>query len=114
MLCVERRNVVHGALVTGKAGERTIRVWDVGTGDELRRITMAHVPYNLAVLDTEHVVTATSDNTLRLWKLSTGRELARIEGDAGFGFVTVLPDRRTIAARDGIARLHFFDLYLPN
>jgi hypothetical protein len=89
-----------------------MRLWDVETGNELRRMTLAHLPYELAVLDAEHAVTATSDNTLRLWRLSTEEELTRIEGDAGFDVVTVLSDLRTIAARDVAARLHLFDLHL--
>jgi WD40 repeat protein len=101
-------------IVVSVSDDRTMRVWDVETGDELRRITMTHVPYELAVIDAEHVVVAAADNTLRLWRLSTGKELARIEGDSGFGAVTVLPDGRTIAARDGVARLHLIDLHLPN
>jgi WD40 repeat protein len=120
-----RRMTGHGSEVNSVAAigprtvvsvsdDRTLRVWDIETGDELRRITLAHMPYELAVIDTDHVVVALTDNTLRLWRLSSGKELARIEGDTGFDVVTVLSDRQTIAARDGVARLHLIDLHLPN
>jgi WD40 repeat protein len=96
--------------VASVSDDRTMRLWNVETCDELWRMTLDHVAYELAVVDVEHMITANCDKTLRLWNVSTGKELACIEGDAVFSVLTVLPDGRTIAARDDIARLHLLDL----
>ncbi len=64
---------------------------------------------DVVALAPDHIVSASVDNTLRLWDISTGKELARFEGDAAFTNLSA-PNDHTLAARDSLARLHFFDV----
>jgi WD40 repeat protein len=89
----------------------TLRLWDVETGTELRRFEGHNgVVYSVAVLDERHVVSAGEDRTIRLWDVESGQEIAFFEGDVEFTTLAVMPNRRTIAARDAVARLHWIDV----
>jgi WD40 repeat protein len=89
----------------------TLRLWDVETGTELRRFEGHNgVVYSVAVLDERHVVSAGEDRTIRLWDVESGQEIAFFEGDVEFTTLAVMPNRRTIAARDAVARLHWIDI----
>jgi len=62
--------------------DRTVRLWDVASGRELRRFE-GHANEVAAVAlsaDGRHVISGGGDRVLRLWDASTGRELRRFEG----------------------------------
>jgi WD40 repeat protein len=91
----------------------TLRLWDVETGAELRRFE-GHKGgvYSVAVLDERHFVSASQDRTVRLWNVESGQEVALFEGDVEFTNIAVMPNKRTIAVRDQVARLHWIDVVL--
>jgi len=96
------------------SADRTLRLWDLETGRELRRL-QGHediVPC-LVALDGRYVVSGSVDRTVRLWDAETGAQLARFDGDGVFTSLAVMPDKRTLLARDGLARLHWLDIRLP-
>jgi WD40 repeat protein len=98
--------------ISGSA-DKTLRLWELGAGRELRRFCghEGAVLY-LAPVDGRHVVSGSADKTLRLWDLDCGTEVARFDGDALFTSLAIAPDRRTLLARDALARLHWFQLRL--
>jgi WD40 repeat protein len=86
-----------------------IRLWDAGTGKELRRIEgRFHGIESLAFsADSKTVITSGTDNIIRLWDVATGTERAP-RGNQGYvGNVTRSPDGRTLAYvnRDSIRLL---------
>jgi WD40 repeat protein len=105
---------VDGGRALSGSADRTLRLWDIDTGETLRLLSGHEgVVYCLAVLDARHAVSGSSDNTIRLWDLETGVQIARFDGDAQFTAIAVLPGKRTLLARDALARLHWFDIGLP-
>jgi len=91
----------------------TLRLWEVETGAELRRFAGHDGGVNaVVVFDQRHVVSASEDRTVRLWDLESGEEIARFEGDVEFTSVALMPNKRTIAVRDAVARLHWIDVVL--
>jgi WD40 repeat protein len=101
-----------GRALSGSA-DKTLRLWDVETGHELRRLEGHEAIVScLAGLDGRHVVSGSVDRTLRLWDLETGAQLARFDGDALFTSLAFLPDKRTLVARDALARLHWIEVRL--
>ena len=67
--------------------DRTLRLWDLETGAELRRFE-GHwdAVTSVTVLpDGRRALSGSSDKTLRLWNLETGAELRRFEGHEALG-----------------------------
>lgn len=74
----------------------TLRIWDLETGKEIRRID-AHEGsvQGIAMAKDGTVASAGTDGTVRLWNLETGEQLACLEGHAKLeprGFVAFSPD----------------------
>jgi WD40 repeat protein len=61
--------------------DRTLRLWDMETGQELRRFEGHDGGINaVAVLNGRRIISGSQDTTLRLWDVETGQELRRFEG----------------------------------
>lgn len=101
-----------GRALSGSA-DKTLRLWDLEIGCELRRLEGHEcIVICLVALDGRHVVSGSTDRTLRLWDLETGAQLGRFDGDAVFTSLAILPDMRTLVARDALARLHWIEVRL--
>jgi WD40 repeat protein len=86
-----------------------VRVWDVESGTELKRITAAN-PYNAAFSpDDKRIVSGgLHDGTVRVWDVATGKELRHYEGHtATVAGVAFFPDGKRIASasHDGTAHI---------
>jgi mono/diheme cytochrome c family protein len=81
--------------------DRTLRLWDVKSGRELRR-WQAHTGEVLAVAftaDGKRLVSAGADRAVCLWDAATGQELLRMKGHTDrVRAVAVSPDGRRIAS----------------
>ena len=65
--------VVNGRRAISTSDDRTLRVWDLETGQTLRVFEGHSARVNgVAVVDLQHVVSACNDGTLRLWDLESG------------------------------------------
>jgi WD40 repeat protein/serine/threonine protein kinase/tetratricopeptide (TPR) repeat protein len=95
------------AVTGGQDG--TIRVWDVRTGKEIRRLTHYRSVRSVVVsADGRKILSASDDNTIRLWDLATGQEIRRFEGHSAPVYHAILsPDARRIvsASEDRTMRL---------
>jgi WD40 repeat protein len=86
-----------GRRLASSSTDRTVRVWDVASGQEVRRMSHGHAVTSLSVFpDGRRALTASWDWTIAEWDLETGRQLRRIAGVANrFGAsVAVSPDGR--------------------
>jgi WD40 repeat protein len=64
-----------------RARDRILRLWDLETGQELRRFEGHDGGINaVAVLNGRWIISASQDTTLRLWDVETGQERRRFEG----------------------------------
>jgi WD40 repeat protein len=92
-----------------------IRVYDVATGQELRKLEGHKELVTCAAFtpDGSRIVSGSRDNTLRLWDVVTGRELRRVEltGKPQVTCLAVSPDgRRLLTGEEPTARLRLWDL----
>jgi mono/diheme cytochrome c family protein len=99
-----------GSQAASAGDDRTVRLWDVATGRELRRFE-GHTDEVTCVAftpDGRRLLTGSRDRTLRLWDAQTGKELRRLRGHTdAVRAVAVSADGRRAAtgADDGTVRL---------
>ena len=90
-----------GKLLASGAGDNTVRLWQVATGQEQARLegpggwvrSVAFSP------DGRLLASGADDKTVRLWQVATGKELGRLEGPGGsVTSVAFSPDGRLLAS----------------
>ncbi len=97
-------------LASGAQDENTIIVWDVATGQALRRLD-GHTGWVRSLAfspDGTTLASGSTDKTVRLWDVASGRFLGALEGHTDFlGNIAFSPDSATLASasRDGTVRL---------
>jgi WD40 repeat protein len=90
------------------------RVWDAGTGRELRRIGPAAKSVGAGDVSADGTVAVTGDQnrlgSLRTWDVKTGRQLREFGKDGPYPRVRMSPDGKTVAARGIDGRLDLWDV----
>jgi WD40 repeat protein len=99
-----------GRQVLTSSFDNTARLWDVATGDEIRRFQghLYEVLDAQVSFDGSVVLTGSRDKTARLWDATTGSELRRFDGHTeGVNSVALSQDRAVVltGSSDKTARL---------
>ena len=84
-----------GSKVISGRGDKTLRVWDITTGESLA-VLEGHQSWvnSIAITpDGSKVISGSRDNTLRVWDIATGESLAVLEGhQRGVTSIAITPD----------------------
>jgi len=101
-----------GSLVAGTRWDSgDVRVWDVATGMEVRRLVGHAKPANTRIGETaitfsadgRWLATGHLDHTARIWELATGKEARKLTGhDANLSGVLFSSDGRTLLTTAGL------------
>jgi S1-C subfamily serine protease len=93
-----------GLLIASGSCDGTVRLWDVQTGREIRRLEVHRKAYT-GVLSVAYspdgcsIASGDHDGTVQLWDVQTGKEIRRLEGHTDSVMsVTFSPDGRRIAS----------------
>ena len=98
---------------TTMRGMGTLKVWDLGTGRELRTLTGHTGGVNAVAVtpDGKQAVSGSNDNTLKVWDLGTGRELRTLTGHTGgVNAAAVTPDGKQAVSGSNDNTLKVWDL----
>ncbi len=98
-----------GKRIVSSSFDRTVRLWDVDTGRQLRLFRHDKDTTGVAFTpDGKRILSAGFDNTVRLWDVDTGKELRKFEGHTrGVLAVALAPGGKRFlsASWDGTVRL---------
>src|SRR5271165_6531873 len=102
-----------GRRAVSASGDRTLRLWDLESGQTFRRLE-GHTDSVWAVAVTPEgrcAVSASGDRTLRLWDLESGQTIRTLEGHTDWvNAVAVTPDGRRAVSASGDRTLRLWDL----
>jgi WD40 repeat protein len=93
--------------------DKTVRVWDVSTGREVRRLQGHKPPVRCVAFSSNGEVLASGaeDSTIKLWDVSTEREICTLEGHAGSVVsVAFSPDDSLLASGSSDTTVKMWDL----
>jgi WD40 repeat protein len=94
-----------------KATDKSLRLWDIGSGKELRHFEGHHDGVmDVIVVDARRMVSASLDKTLRVWEIESGTVLARLEGHEGKIFSVARIDTRQVISASEDRTLRLWDL----
>ena len=101
-----------GRCIVSVSRDHTVRIWDVETGAELRRLEGHTWIVNTASYspDGRYIVSASNDKTVRIWDAETGAELRRLEGHTSHvNTASYSPDGRYIVSASDDKTVRIWD-----
>lgn len=110
-----------GKILASAAGDSTIRLWEMPTGKELRRLDVAlpepqqqgfgYSPFAVAFSpDGKTLAGASGSNKLFLWEVATGKQLHQFDSaDGAPPILTFSPDGKILAWIDSQMAIHLVD-----
>jgi len=88
--------------------DRTARVWDTGSGQQVVAMTHAALVEDASFVHDDFVVTSDSEGVARVWNVASGEVVSELRGHTDFvAFVAASPigDRIATASDDGTVRI---------
>jgi WD40 repeat protein len=99
-----------GKMLATRALSRTIRVWDINTGDELQRLQDHEMVNSIAISPDGKMLVSGSFETVTMWHIASGGEHQKFEGHKGWVSHTVFsPDGKMLASASNDKTIKLWD-----
>ena len=104
-----------GRLALSASSDRTVKVWDLRSGQVLRTLAGHTGGVNSVAVsgDGRLALSASSDRTVKVWDLETGQCLATLPLDAPLWSLALAPDGATVVVGDAAGGVTCLRLVLP-
>jgi WD40 repeat protein len=102
-----------GRFVVSASGDKTLKVWDLNSGTELRTLSGHTDGVNAVAItpDGKLAVSASNDDTLKVWDIDSGTELNTLIGhDYWVRTVAISPNGRFVVSGSWDQNLKVWDL----
>ncbi len=90
-----------GQTLFSGSGDKTIKIWQLSSGQELRTLTGHHSGVTALAIspDGQTLVSGSADSTIKIWQLSTGQELHTLRGHSSYvDSLAISPDGQTLVS----------------
>jgi WD40 repeat protein len=102
-----------GARVLSASKDKSIKIWDVETGQELQTLKGHYQAVNHVILtpDAKHLISASDDNTIKIWHLETAKLIRTLTGHwKAVNAIAISPDQRYVVSASDDNTLKIWDL----
>ncbi|MFW6357854.1 MAG: protein kinase domain-containing protein [Chroococcales cyanobacterium] len=99
-------------LISGSA-DKTIKIWDIATGQELHTLTGHSSFINALAIspDGKTLISGSADKTIKIWDIATGKELHTLTGHKGFiNTLFISKDGQLLASGDANKTIKIWDI----
>ena len=90
-----------GQTLASASADKTIKIWNLATGQEIRTLTghSSFINYLVISPDGQTLASASADKTIKLWNLATGQEIRRFTGHSNYvNYLAISPDGQTLVS----------------
>ncbi len=104
---------LDGERLVSAGADKTIKLWNLSTGEVIRTIVDAPVHINYFVIspDWQKIVTGNTDNSIAIWDFETGKELLTLTGHSSFvNHLAISPDGKRLVSASADNTIKLWDL----
>jgi WD40 repeat protein len=90
-----------GQTLASASADKTIKVWNLATGQEIRTLTghSSFINYLVISPDGQTLASASADKTIKIWNLATGKEIRTLTGHSNYvNYLAISPDGQTLVS----------------
>ncbi|XP_037956965.1 serine-threonine kinase receptor-associated protein-like [Teleopsis dalmanni] len=100
--------------IVSAAEDKTVRLWDRLTGNEIQRLQFTHNPNSLEISADNHILTITHGGSISFWEVDTLKKLKEIKVPTNVSSASLHPDKHVFVCGGEDFKMYKFDYITGN